>query len=100
HPTTISTPFTYTTHFRSIVHNCGRCPAKIWAKNAPENITRVPARKLADAVRPRCFIHRNMNAAMAKTWSAIDQLIAAGRGRMRRSEEHTSELQSQSNIVC
>src|SRR2546430_13399779 len=27
-------------------------------------------------------------------------LVAVGRGHQRRSEEHTSELQSQSNIVC
>src|SRR2546430_3927906 len=30
----------------------------------------------------------------------IDETISAGRYIKRRSEEHTSELQSQSNLVC
>src|SRR2546430_9228767 len=41
-------------------------------------------------------------AAAAKTPASdgTKSTCAVGRGRLRRSEEHTSELQSQSNLVC
>src|SRR2546430_12229826 len=37
--------------------------------------------------------------AWARWWASRDA-TACGRGLVSRSEEHTSELQSQSNIVC
>src|SRR2546427_10574115 len=39
------------------------------------------------------------SASASTTWSSWSGR-STGRGRVSRSEEHTSELQSQSNLVC
>src|SRR5256886_11462370 len=46
-----------------------------------------PARLLGDGSRSSCSPYRATHQS-------------TGGGRMKRSEEHTSELQSQSNLVC
>src|SRR2546430_10113143 len=38
--------------------------------------------------------------AVAGTYGALGPNILRGPGKILRSEEHTSELQSQSNLVC
>src|SRR2546430_9396764 len=48
----------------------------------------------------RSYARRRRSATTAHTTSApVHEVVAAGSG-IARSEEHTSELQSQSNIVC
>src|SRR5688572_32579147 len=66
-----STLFPYTTLFRS----------KPSSKNSRPNSVRKP-------------IGRKCRKEWKSNWSTIPM------GRARRSEEHTSELQSQSNLVC
>src|SRR5688572_32328745 len=39
-------------------------------------------------------------AAVLRVVHLVGERVALGRARERRSEEHTSELQSQSNLVC
>src|SRR5688572_31866907 len=71
-----STLFPYTTLFRSQVQGGARAGAR-GAQGAPP-----PPRQP----------HRGQAAA--------DEPAGPGRRRAPRSEEHTSELQSQSNLVC
>src|SRR2546430_13628313 len=78
-----STLFPYTTLFRSVVHLA------------------------ADAERQLRRLHRQVVAlqlhlAAGQIERGDDLLIRRGRGvgEEGRSEEHTSELQSQSNLVC
>src|SRR2546430_10435863 len=82
-----STLFPYTTLFRSLQAAIAR---------------RATLRPGSDAVRlvhgesdglPGLVVDRYANALVV-------QILSAGAERWRRSEEHTSELQSQSNLVC
>src|SRR2546430_12682981 len=88
-----STLFPYTTLFRSLVRK--RCGSEILPGHAIQHIVE------AVAIRPentflctlRCFLireHRNL--------VRVPVVIVCR--RELRSEEHTSELQSQSNLVC
>src|SRR5688572_31873791 len=71
-----STLFPYTTLFRSVV----------LAELLPRNASRTSARTLAEAeATPAAF--------------AVATIVMLAEAE-RRSEEHTSELQSQSNLVC
>src|SRR2546427_8134004 len=73
-----STLFPYTTLFRS--------------KRSTDEIFSEPQR-----------LHKVLAACGFGSRRAMEEMILAGRIRftvMRRSEEHTSELQSQSNLVC
>src|SRR2546430_2877337 len=74
-----STLFPYTTLFRSR-DAAGRPPQRPWA------LARAPG--VLDAVPREALWPRN-------TWPAAVRSALGG-----RSEEHTSELQSQSNLVC
>src|SRR2546427_6830803 len=78
-----STLFPYTTLFRSLVANQ---PAG-FSYNDP--VTNVKIWKVTSSVVP---------AAMG--WTTIWWTSSAGWASATRSEEHTSELQSQSNLVC
>src|SRR2546430_6520340 len=79
-----STLFPYTTLFRS--HGGGRCVG-----------TRVPRR---GALGPHGDAERDALEALALGGERQVHPGCAPRQRCRRSEEHTSELQSQSNIAC
>src|SRR2546427_9069617 len=51
------------------------------------------------------LIAKSADGGMRDGLSILDQVVSFGEGpvtavRVRRSEEHTSELQSQSNLVC
>src|SRR5688572_32549861 len=74
-----STLFPYTTLFRSV-----RC-----SRPAPKNSTNLPT---TPCLRSRSVIVSTRSVAVAP--SSILPV------RRKRSEEHTSELQSQSNLVC
>src|SRR2546427_2227630 len=74
-----STLFPYTTLFRS-------------------SLIRKPIKELSQELDPASFwqIHRSTIVNV----HAIAGVVRDLRGRAQRSEEHTSELQSQSNLVC
>src|SRR3712207_8379578 len=77
-----STLFPYTTLFRSPA--CGRVRARARSGRSADGVRRGDGR--ADAVRRR-LLRRGELAQLA-------------RPRRRRSEEHTSELQSRQYLVC
>src|SRR5690606_41915353 len=89
-----ATALPYTTLFRSVCRDCGTeevWPAerqKWWYEVAKGNI-------FTDAV----FCRRCREAKKAQKAEARRR-SEAGLARKRRSEEHTSELQSRENIVC
>src|SRR2546427_8148314 len=83
-----STLFPYTTLFRS--HQPGR-PAVAQGVQAPQAHERLLEHALAPL---------RIRLARLVVRQGRDDLDALGRQQLRRSEEHTSELQSQSNIVC
>src|SRR2546430_13353974 len=80
-----STLFPYTTLFRSVSHH-----ASVPAGD-------VGFRGIGLLVRPRIFLYpgseRRISAVESRDVVATPKLF-------NRSEEHTSELQSQSNLVC
>src|SRR5437588_3631534 len=83
-----STLFPYTTLFRSGLLGVGRgasAPAPTGAR------ARTPARRRAGA--------RRAHGPAAATAEHL-QIVADDLGRIARSEEHTSELQSHSDLVC
>src|SRR5205085_9935700 len=88
--------FPYTTLFRSLL----RC--------APARAHRVAAsRQTARSCVASCMLVQTWVRLRAHLWRRLDcDLVRAvhpaadGRPRQARSEEHTSELQSQSNLVC
>src|SRR2546430_12222246 len=75
-----STLFPYTTLFRS-VRGC---------------ISRDPEQRAGDRRSHVRWVHLDGTARIGRLWLRSALLL----GRAPRSEEHTSELQSQSNIVC
>src|SRR2546430_7076384 len=84
-----STLFPYTTLFRSYVVRRGR------ASRDPNRLCLIGRRHRLEQIR-RCTGvqgHRVLGR-----W--IDEHSRGDQGRLDRSEEHTSELQSQSNLVC
>src|SRR5688572_31310666 len=83
-----STLFLYTTLFRSVKRR--RAEAAAHMKGGFEGM---PTFTL-DALRE---LFRHMEWADASVWRALLAHPPAGQDR---SEEHTSELQSQSNLVC
>src|SRR5262249_59739187 len=59
---------------------------------------RVPPRELAIA---QAGVQRELVAgAVRNVQPIVDGVGSAGRNQMHRSEEHTSELQSLTNLVC
>src|SRR2546430_7799052 len=79
-----STLFPYTTLFRSAIFTCGTSirSRQIWAT-------------LKSAIR-KCSCRNNMGQLL---WVLRAKYLVDAIG-LNRSEEHTSELQSQSNLVC
>src|SRR2546427_3076672 len=75
-----STLFPYTTLFRSLTHRVQRDPVRPAERVAPHRYGHLPVRtEPEDPIGPR----------MQHVADVVE-----------RSEEHTSELQSQSNLVC
>src|SRR3989475_4039548 len=87
---------------------------RLAARGAPDHLTRLmdcylvqhgeakpeqedPARPLSD--RGRREVERVAQAAQ-RSEVAVAAIFHSGKLRAQRSEEHTSELQSQSNLVC
>src|SRR2546430_8736396 len=72
----------------------------LWTRRPPvgNNEARTLALEVAeDANFTRVIAHANANVSAKTDWTC--RVLAAGQ-KPRRSEEHTSELQSQSNLVC
>src|SRR5688572_31706185 len=82
-----STLFPYTTLFRSHLHAAGDDVAHLVA-HLLETQRLAHAERHVLAERRHLLRHRN------------DRHVIAPFGPVARSEEHTSELQSQSNLVC
>src|SRR5688572_30022935 len=80
-----STLFPYTTLFRS---------RAIVDKSGPTAVPRSPTLWHLPQ-----FTADDQNSAAPRRASPVSDKIVLGRG-LERSEEHTSELQSQSNLVC
>src|SRR2546430_12425295 len=92
----ISTLFPYTTLFRSVMNG------RVAAVNLPWV---VDERALASAIpAERVRLLNDLEATAHGIWALReDELVSLQGGSLRRgnrSEEHTSELQSQSNLVC
>src|SRR2546427_2139618 len=78
-----STLFPYTTLFRSSSGNCSRLHSLRNSASLPTAMTNQPS------------------CAANTSKGAMDGCrVPMGPGTLPRSEEHTSELQSQSNLVC
>src|SRR5688572_31028771 len=75
-----STLFPYTTLFRSALP--GRLPGRVPLRIVPSTVER----------------EANVMLTSLQTWT--EYACLAPQVRLQRSEEHTSELQSQSNLVC
>src|SRR2546430_7762270 len=83
-----STLFPYTTLFRSLFIKTSK------GEDCPEGFRRRPEPgklKLRE---------ENVAARPASRWGGAEGLKGIVPGPVSRSEEHTSELQSQSNLVC
>src|SRR2546430_9371597 len=84
-----STLFPYTTLFRSLLSKLAEDVAELgFVEFAPKQ----DGRNMIMVLGP----HKKKTEAMAEARLAKEQRKAG----MSRSEEHTSELQSQSNLVC
>src|SRR2546430_3279860 len=57
-------------------------------------------RQALELLPPDTAQHQTVAARVAELSSAVDRQPAGAKRGSRRSEEHTSELQSQSNLVC
>src|SRR2546430_12574047 len=87
-----STLFPYTTLFRSTVEECRLADVRSpdnRNKRKPRALLRAPPLLLFELARHRRLV----------PGSPFESSLARREG-VRRSEEHTSELQSQSNLVC
>src|SRR5205807_5881457 len=69
-----------------IANRCGRCPAKIWRKCAPQNMTRTLAKKLAEIQRRRTRVQKKVNAPVANTCRAMLQFTAAASGKIKTNQ--------------
>src|SRR5256885_4098569 len=92
-----STLFPYTTLFRSILRD-----AAAWRERSATRQTESPGLRpevrsftLADTATPAVRIE-----VKGVSWEALVSLWNEIRQKQRRSEEHTSELQSPCNLVC
>src|SRR2546430_11833584 len=82
-----STLFPYTTLSRSPEHDFSGCSFI----SSTDATSHAPAGILASAGRPFTAGDAASTATISAPWKGV---------RIARSEEHTSELQSQSNLVC
>src|SRR2546430_13695857 len=91
-----STLFPYTTLFRSHAVEAARAVAAL--------VDEARLLEHLEVLRDRRLGHREARGDLARALLAGGQLsqdlAAFGLGERVRSEEHTSELQSQSNLVC
>src|SRR5688572_31318050 len=78
-----STLFPYTTLFRSSADGCGHC------------VLEEPRGELVE----HGEVERGAGRGSFHTGADVQESVDEGASRVR-SEEHTSELQSQSNLVC
>src|SRR2546430_11858061 len=86
-----STLFPYTTLFRSKESTCcSRTSSERLGSTAPLPVTTIP----------NCLPASTWGATKVGSGDSWGTSTAAGEGGGARSEEHTSELQSQSNLVC
>src|SRR2546430_13063177 len=85
-----STLFPYTTLFRS------RRASSRWSKEHSA-CQRASSRASSSTQRDRSLVEEDLHAGPVLRRGRSDVLLAA---LEERSEEHTSELQSQSNLVC
>src|SRR5438270_6159816 len=81
-----STLFPYTTLFRSLVRDEAEVAGGVAAFGAVEQALVLLSRAVQD--------RRADRVVVAELWAEVREVAAD------RSEEHTSELQSQSNLVC
>src|SRR2546430_12566312 len=58
------------------------------------------ARRIADALKRRGRISLRVHGTSMQPWMRSKDIAVIRRISIERSEEHTSELQSQSNLVC
>src|SRR2546430_9547135 len=91
-----STLFPYTTLFRSLVERPHRCGDAV-ASRAPEGDRALRAAAARGAVRA---VEAGDRPLAQRHHAQVDDLDRLQRAALDRSEEHTSELQSQSNLVC
>src|SRR5689334_23913972 len=90
-PPPSSTLFPYTTLFRSVLQRRERKPAHRLAK----------LRQLVAAADGALGLVGHAEDVRDQHVAAgVEQLERLGEGRIQRSEEHTSELQSQFHLVC
>src|SRR5690606_41684445 len=89
----IPTLFPYTTLFRSCRGNRAAHRGAV-----PRGGARFPAHEPGDHHLPRAL--QRAGAAVARTGGIPPFRTGAGALLARRSEEHTSELQSRENLVC
>src|SRR2546427_9401401 len=87
-----STLFPYTTLFRS------QAPLQAWLAAHPEH-WQVLALLLTDKLRV-CLMALEEHTLLPAPQRLARRLVRMAEGFDQRSEEHTSELQSQSNLVC
>src|SRR5688572_31540326 len=86
-----STLFPYTTLFRSLV------PRHQQAHVARDRVARRGVKRQRQLVQPAL---EDFEEDRIKGGRRVNRMWERGSLRGRRSEEHTSELQSQSNLVC
>src|SRR5688572_31442071 len=86
-----STLFPYTTLFRS---QAGAADINVLALTAGKAVL------VIDGGKPRTLAVGQTSPEKVKLISASSEEAVVEVGGQRRSEEHTSELQSQSNLVC
>src|SRR2546430_13767618 len=93
-----STLFPYTTLFRSEADDLA--PARVVTRARPDERAATWAVEALEPAPERRHVDRVAEArdvAHASAQRGLRRLLSR---RLRRSEEHTSELQSQSNLVC
>src|SRR2546430_9491169 len=88
-----STLFPYTTLFRSLLHGAHR-EEELQVGQPP---LEAEAQQERRALRDRAVLAPRAAAPVQLRGQQLLGAVALG---MKRSEEHTSELQSQSNLVC
>src|SRR2546430_13529219 len=89
-----STLFPYTTLFRSCGEDCSPAKVVIFAERAREQPCDHEARREQPSKR------QGNAGSVARERSRGNKLSQCDEPGQIRSEEHTSELQSQSNLVC
>src|SRR5206468_8812936 len=90
----ITTLFPYTTLFRSALHGLYLTPATPRANSSPGRQTNSLS---LSPFGTRAYTDSSCDML---THTPADEFVVEGMSQDERSEEHTSELQSRSDIVC